>query len=88
MAYEKRDMSGILFKNKDKEDGDRRPEYTGNIMIGGIEYWLSAWVKMSSSGNKFMSLAVKAKDEQKPVKAQRVPGKPQASEDMDDSIPF
>ncbi len=41
--------------------------------INGVEYWLSAWLKVSKDGAKFMSLSIKNKSaesssEKKPVK--------------------
>ena len=52
---------GVLFRNHKKEQPNQ-PDHTGNINIDGQEYWLSAWVKESSNGNKFFSLSVKPKD--------------------------
>lgn len=53
--------TGALFKNKEKSS-DRAPDYQGNINVGGQEFWLSAWLKESKNGEKYMSLAVKAKE--------------------------
>lgn len=60
MAYEQRDNSGTLFKN-DKREKDSHPHATGSAMIGGVEYWVSAWTKEGARG-KFQSLAFKLKD--------------------------
>ena len=57
---EKRDNSGVLFKNENK-DNEKKPDYKGSIMVDGNEYWLSAWIKEGKSG-KFMGLAVSPKD--------------------------
>lgn len=76
---EQRDMSGALFKNRRKEQ-DKHPDYTGKSMIDGYEYQVSAWVKTSKSGDKFMSLSyqlTKREDHQAP----RV-------HNLDDDIPF
>ena len=79
---------GVLFKNQ-RKDSDKHPDYTGNINIGGTEFWLSAWIKDGAKG-KFMSLSVKPKDEQ-PM-SQKAPekaaGRAHLNNDMNDDIPF
>lgn len=61
MAYEQRELQGSLFKNEKKEK-DTHPNMTGSCLIGGVEYWVSAWTKESQKG-KWMSLAFKKKDQ-------------------------
>jgi len=86
---------GVLFKNQ-RKDSDKHPDYTGNINIGGTEFWLSAWIKDGAKG-KFMSLSVKPKDDQpqQSISQRAMPkGRDPISsgrslkDDMDDSIPF
>jgi len=74
--------SGALFKN-DKKETDKHPDYRGQINVGGIDYWLSAWLKTSKNGQKYMSLAVKLK-EQRDAEAPKAAPQP----DFDDGIPF
>jgi hypothetical protein len=51
---------GALFREDKQKEGDR--DYSGTINIGGVEYWLSGWVKTSKKGTKYLSLAAKPKD--------------------------
>jgi len=60
MGYEKKDMSGTLFRN-DKREKDSHPNAQGTAIIEGIEYWVSAWTKDGAKG-KFQSLSFKRKD--------------------------
>jgi hypothetical protein len=73
--------SGVLFKNTEKtKEKDR--DYNGSINVDGREFWLSAWIKVSKNGSKFMSLSVKPKE--------TATNKPKASvaDDLNDEIPF
>lgn len=48
---------GVLFRDE-KRTNERAPEYTGTINVAGKDFRLSAWVKESKAGKKFLSLAV------------------------------
>lgn len=76
---------GVLFKNDRKEDGDKKPSYTGSLNVDGIEFFLDAWVKKSAAGPSFMSVSVKRKDKQTQAAA---PVRRQAPEAMDADMPF
>lgn len=67
MAYEHKDGSGSLFRN-DKGDNASRPDYRGDLMVGGTLYEVAGWIKESSNGNKFLSLSAKPKDAKEPKK--------------------
>jgi hypothetical protein len=77
---EKRDNSGVLFKN-DKKETEKHPDYKGNITINGQDYWLSAWIK-DGKGGKFMGLAVSPKEQQAPQSARS------KATGFDDDMPF
>lgn len=78
--------SGALFKN-DKEGKESRPDYRGQLNVNGTDYWISAWIKSSKAGQKYMSLSVQpkqAKDDRRPER-----GEQQApAADFSDEIPF
>lgn len=97
MAFEQKDLSGSLFKN-DRKNTANHPDYTGSVMVDGVEYWLSAWLKDGKNGkSKWMSLGLKRKDDDKPTQylkqaAHQAP-KPverggSYAEDLNDEIPF
>lgn len=91
MAYEPKDGSGSLFKN-DKGDNPNRPDYRGDIMIEGVVYSLSAWIKEGQKG-KFMSLSAQPKEAPAPQRQQAPQARPQQrparQDDFQDSdVPF
>jgi uncharacterized protein (DUF736 family) len=53
--------SGALFKN-DRKVTPNQPDYRGDINVNGTDFWISAWLKESKKGTKFMSLAVTVKE--------------------------
>ncbi len=60
---------GVLFPN-DKKGNEKRPDFTGDLNVGGTEYKLSAWKKASKAGNNFLSISVQLKEgQQMPQKA-------------------
>jgi hypothetical protein len=65
MAYEQRPNSGSLFKNNRKEK-PTHPDYRGDCLLNGQVLEISAWIKETRSGGKFMSLAFKPKQERQP----------------------
>lgn len=92
MAYEQRENSGSLFKN-DKKTEDKHPNARGSALIGGVEYWVSAWTKKDKNGNPWQSLAFSKKDEQKQEPEQKKSPASSGKRDggaseMDDDLPF
>ena len=79
------DGNGALFKN-DRKEKPGHPDYRGDATINGKKFWVSAWIRTSEkNGQKYMSLAFREAEEQKPK-----PAASRASFDqpIDDAIPF
>ena len=81
--YEPKDGSGALFKN-DKKEKDTHPDYKGSILINGIDYWLSSWIKEGKSG-KFMGLQAQPKN--KNAAPRSAPKHVAQADDLED-LPF
>lgn len=90
MAYEMNELSGTAFKNRNKVDGDRKPEYTGETKIDGKIYWFNMWDKLDKNGKPYFSFNMKEKDFT-PAKeaAQKEQPKAHYNNDFDmDEVPF
>lgn len=66
MAYDNTN-TGILARNENRKT-DKHPEFTGSINVGGVDYWLSAWVNEGKpggkmEGKKYFSLKVNPKEQ-------------------------
>ena len=72
---------GSLFKN-DRKDDAKFPDYKGSLNVDGVEFWLSAWIKVSKDGQKFMSLSIKNKN------ADATLNKPKKASFEDSDVPF
>lgn len=62
MSYDNTNK-GVLKKNP-KKGKETHSDYTGNINVDGVEYWLSGWVnEHEKMGGKYFSLSVKKKQQ-------------------------
>jgi hypothetical protein len=91
-----RDNNQIAIWGNDKKETDRHPDFRGQGMVDGREYWVSAW-KRDPGGNPrapALKLKLTAKDEaaEPARRAASGPSSTQASakveEDLNDDIPF
>jgi uncharacterized protein (DUF736 family) len=79
---EKKDGGISLFAN-DKGGNDKRPDYKGTALIGGVEYEVALWNRVSQKGTAYLSGSMK-QAEAKKVEPKDVP----VSDQLDDDIPF
>jgi uncharacterized protein (DUF736 family) len=83
--------NGALFRN-DKEGNDNRPDYKGPINVEGKEMQLSAWLKTSAKGVKYMSLQIEEKRQQNAPPTQQHEPASRSADASDqgegDDIPF
>jgi FlaG/FlaF family flagellin (archaellin) len=77
---EKRDNSGSLFKN-DRKTTDMHPDYSGSVLIGGVDMWISAWIK-KGNGKTFMSLSFKPKNDSSPTKTTKITKQVEDTDDI------
>lgn len=71
------EFEGTLFNN-DKKKTDNHPDLTGNAILDGEKYWLSAWRNTSKDGTKKY---IK-------IKAKKAEPKPEEKKDDQSDLPF
>lgn len=89
---------GVLFRNRKKQAGDNRPDYTGRINVDGVDAFISGWIKESRAGDKFLSIAAQTEDQRKGGAGRRgngqrparpaAPAEPAQEQPADEDIPF
>jgi uncharacterized protein (DUF736 family) len=80
---EKKDGGISLFVN-DKGGNDKRPDYKGTALIGGIEYEVALWNRVSQKGTAYLSGSMKVAENKPKVEPKDVP----VSDPLDDDIPL
>ena len=92
MAFEHKPNHGSAFKNdkrkKDDPETHSRPNYTGDALIGGVAYFMDAWINVRENGDRYISAKFKAKDQQPQQAAPRQEPREQRYGDDDGEIPF
>jgi hypothetical protein len=83
--------SGLIFKAELPKQDERDRDYRGQCVVGGVQYWISAWIKEGPKG-KFLSLSFKPKTPQKaaqPHHSTPAATAPKPTPEVEpDSIPF
>lgn len=81
------ELTGVLFRNEEKREGKRDPDYRGSAEVGRTQYWLDGWINEKKGGGKYLKLKFN------PKQAKSVQGavahKAAAPDDFEaDDIPF
>jgi hypothetical protein len=83
--------TGALFKN-DKQGNAKRPDYKGSLNVDGTEYRISAWLRTSKKGDKYMGLAIQPKEEAemaaRPNGTPPPPSQERQTDPFNDEVPF
>ena len=78
--YTPRPGSFTLFRNRFKEAGDKKPDYTGNgAGLDGEPLKIAGWIKEGKNGEKFMSVSISVPEQRDAAPAPPPP--PAADED-------
>ncbi len=57
---------GALFRDANKPEGSKKPDYTGTLNVNGKEYRLAGWIRESQRVGKFLSLDISEPRNPKP----------------------
>jgi hypothetical protein len=92
MSYDNSN-SGMLARNLKKKE-PQQPDYKGNITVGGVEYWLSAWINEGKpggkmEGRKYFGLSLTPKNAESPQGQSQEPTLQKATtfDQLKDDIP-
>ena len=58
---EQRDNSGAIFR-VDNPKSDRHPPYSGKATVGGVDYYMDAWVNETKDGKKYFAVKFKPRE--------------------------
>ena len=87
MSGQKKNNSGTLGTNRRKEK-ETHPTHSGQCVIDGKEFWISAWVRESDHG-RFFSLAFQPKRASEHAGGTaNPPGRTASTDDFNDPVPF
>lgn len=86
MSYDNNNR-GAIWQNKEKKT-PTQPDFKGQAIIEGVEYWVNAWKRKEGDNPKAPALSFSVTAKQSVVE-KGVEGVHQAMEDtLDDDIPF
>ena len=80
---------GAIWKNNKKET-EKHPDFTGELNVDGVSYWVSAWKRKEGASDKApaLSFQIKLKEATQKQAAKPAAKKDGPFEDFDSNIPF
>ena len=51
-----KDNSGNLFKNTFKEEGSKKPDFNGDVIVDGKVYKASLWINKDKNNNTYLGI--------------------------------
>src|SRR5262249_20600439 len=54
---------GNLWPDDRKKEKSKAPDRTGTLNVGGVEFWISGWLRKTEDGRQYLSLAVQKKED-------------------------
>jgi hypothetical protein len=80
---------GALWRNERKQT-DKHPDYTGEVDVEGVVYWVSAWKGKTGNNPKapILSFSLKKKEPRSASQNSETAHSPAPNDDFDDDIPF
>jgi uncharacterized protein (DUF736 family) len=68
---EQKDNSGAIFKH-DKKDNEKAPDYSGKIVVDGVEKRIALWLNTSKDGSKkYFSVKISESQQQTNAPAEK-----------------
>ena len=57
MAYQNKPNTGALFIKKQRKS-EKQPNFEGNFNLGGKDWDIAGWMKVTKTGDKYISLKI------------------------------
>jgi hypothetical protein len=80
---------GSIWKNEKKTEPNH-PDFTGELNVAGIEYWVSAWKRKEGAKPTApaLSFSIKIKEPKGQQARQDAPSSSRPSSDYEEEVPF
>jgi hypothetical protein len=87
MTEQNNDMRGAIWAN-DRKDKETHPDFRGQAMINGVEYWVSAWRRKPDANPKAPALSFSFQEKEEKPSDNASYHNAEAQNNINDEIPF